>query len=441
MKLQKLNLMVSSLAAISMLTAACSSGSQAQKETAQQQAAKSGKPVQLKFWGGVPPESGPQQVIDNWNKEHPDIQVEYVRYVNDDPGNLKLDTALMTGQGVDLYVNYYVPRLEKRVKAGNALDLSTMKDYDVDAKIGAEAKDWKIDSKYYAIPTKKNNYFMWLNKDAFDQAGIPIPTEWTWEDLQAYAKKLKQGDRWGMLQTLLEFDYPMDGSIEGSGGNVKADGSSNLADPNAKRYLEIMYNMMHVDMTTPTMGEQISKKMPVEAEFLKGNSGIFYGGDWIFRFANNLKDYPHNFKIAFAPLPKVSANQTGFKSMGGVGDAISINSASQHKEEAWQFLKWYADGGMLPMAMGGRVPASSAIDQSAVLKLLTTGAEQTYDNESLKKVLFDPKKVTFQLKLDQQVIDARKEEYQKYFTKTQSLDATMDRIVKRHTDFLQQNKK
>jgi multiple sugar transport system substrate-binding protein len=233
----------------------------------------------------------------------------------------------------------------------------------------------------------------------------------------------------------------MDGSIEAAGGNVKADGSSNLGDPFAKRYLEIMYYMMHTDLSTPTMGEQISKKMPVEAEFLKGNSGIFYGGDWIFRFANNLKDYPRKFKVAFASFPKVAPNQQNFKVMGGVGDAISINSSSPHKEEAWKLLKWYADGGMLPMAAGGRIPASSAVDQNAVLKLLTSGAEETYDLDSLKKVLFNTKKDTFQLKLEQQVIDARKEEYQKYFTKAQPLDATIERIIKRHTDFLQQNKK
>ncbi|MEK3722782.1 ABC transporter substrate-binding protein [Paenibacillus sp. FSL H8-0034] len=436
MKLRKFNKFVCLIAAMSTM-AACSGNT----GTTTKSGAAAPKPVQLKFWGGVPPESGPQTVIDNWNKENPNIQVEYVRYVNDDPGNLKLDTALMTGQGVDLYVSYYVPRLEKRVKAGNAQNLSEMKDYDIDGKIGADAKDWKIDNKYYAIPTKKNNYFMWLNKDAFDQAGIAIPDQWTWEDVQAHAKKLKQGDRWGFLQTLLEFDYPMDGSIEASGGNVKADGSSNLGDPFAKRYLEIMYNMMHTDLSTPTMGEQISKKMPVEAEFLKGNSGIFYGGDWIFRFANNLKDYPRKFKVAFASFPKVAPDQQSFKVMGGVGDAISINSSSTHKEEAWKFLKWYADGGMLPMAAGGRVPASSAVDQNAVLKLLTSGAEDTYDLDSLKKVLFDTKKDTFQLKLEQQVIDARKEEYQKYLTKAQTLDASIERMIKRHMDFLQQNKK
>ena len=71
--------------------------------------------VKLTMWGAVPPENGPQEVVDTWNAEHPDIQVEYVRFVNDDDGNLKLDTALSTGQNVDLNFNYTLKNLDKSI--------------------------------------------------------------------------------------------------------------------------------------------------------------------------------------------------------------------------------------------------------------------------------------------------------------------------------------
>ena len=73
--------------------------------------------VKLTMWVRCP-ENGPQEVVDTWNADHPDIQVEYVRFVNDDDGNLKLDTALSTGQNVDLYVNYTLTNLDKRIKGG-----------------------------------------------------------------------------------------------------------------------------------------------------------------------------------------------------------------------------------------------------------------------------------------------------------------------------------
>ncbi|MDG0791415.1 extracellular solute-binding protein [Cohnella ginsengisoli] len=155
----------------------------------------SGGTVKLKMWGGVPPESGPQEVMDNWNKSHPDIQVEYVRYVNDDEGNLKLDTAMMTGQDVDLYVNYTLSQTAKRVESGFAADLSQYTDYNIDEKMGADAAGWKIDGKFYGVPTTKSSFFVALNKDALDAAGLAVPKDWTWDEMREYAKKLKKGRR------------------------------------------------------------------------------------------------------------------------------------------------------------------------------------------------------------------------------------------------------
>src|SRR5690554_5724460 len=51
--------------------------------------------VTLTFWGGAPPDQGPAEVVENWNKANPDIQVEYERFVNDDAGNKTLETALL----------------------------------------------------------------------------------------------------------------------------------------------------------------------------------------------------------------------------------------------------------------------------------------------------------------------------------------------------------
>lgn len=395
-----------------------------------------GTPVKLTFWGGVPAEAGPQAVIDAWNQAHPDIQVEYVRFVNDDDGNLKLDTALTTGQSVDLYVNYTVTRLERRVEAGVALDLSQIGDYNIDEKMGPAAKEWLVDGKYYALPTKANKFFFWLNKDALDEAGLPVPTDWTWEDVKRYAEKLGKEGRYGLVRHLEPFPDPWDGSVV-SQGYVKADGTSNLDNPYVRKWLEILKSMMDAG-TTPPLGEQITTKLPEDATFLKGEAAMLDAGEWIFRSSNNLKDFPRDFKIAFAPVPKVSGDQTDFKVRGGLGDAISINPHSPHIKEAWEFLKWYADGGMIPMAAGGRLPASKDADLDAAIKALLGEHADTYDEASLKAVVFG-KYDTYTRNIPQQVMDLRQEEYEKYFLGAQSLDETMQRVVERHNQYLRQN--
>ena len=78
-----------------------SSTAAASEETAQDTASageeKNDKEmVTIRMWGGVPPESGPQKACDDFNALYADkgIQVENERFVNDETGNLKLETNL-----------------------------------------------------------------------------------------------------------------------------------------------------------------------------------------------------------------------------------------------------------------------------------------------------------------------------------------------------------
>ncbi|WP_336771342.1 ABC transporter substrate-binding protein [Paenibacillus sp. MMO-58] len=398
-------------------------------------AGKPGEKVKLTLWGAVPAEAGPQAVIDNWNKENPDIQVEYIRYVNDDPGNLKLDTALMTGQDADLYINYTLTRLQKRVDAGVALDLSGKTDYNIDDQMGQDAAQWKIGDKYYGIPTKKNMLFIWLNKDMLDAAGLPIPSvDWTWDDLREYASKLKNDKVYGLLQHDAAFTATIDGTIAGL-GVTKPDGTSNFDNDLWKKQLQTVHDMMFVDKSTPEYGEQVTSKMPVDTMFLKGEAAMLSAGEFIFRNANDLTNFPHDFKIAFATIPKVTADQKDYKYPGGLGDVLSVNAKSKHQDAAWKFAKWYADGGMLPMASGGRIPSSKSVDNKQAMDLLLKGVEDKYDTESMNKVVFG-QFPSFQLSVPQQALDARKEEYEKFFLNEQDLDTTLKNMAKRHQEYI-----
>ncbi len=393
-----------------------------------------GKVVKLKMWGGVPPESGPQAVVDNWNAKNPDIQVEYERYVNDDAGNLKLDTALLTGQGVDLFVSYSGTALKKRVDSGVALDMSGYTDYNIEDKMGQTAKDWQVNGKYYGVPTVKSAFYVWLNKDALDQAGLKVPTSWTWKEMQEYAAKLKTDKRSGLVQHLEIYPDAMD-SVLAHEGYTKKDGTSNLDQPLIAKWLETL-NAMMKDKTTPMLGEQLTSKMPVETMFLKGESAMLNAGSWIFRSSNNMTENPRTFKIAFAPVPRLDDNEQNYVTRGGLGDMVSINAKSANKEAAWKFLKWYADGGLMPLAAGGRIPSSKSANVDEALKLLLGANESTYDIPSLKYVLFENKTPLFTRSVPQQVLDLRREEYEKFFLGKQDVKATLAAMVKRHNEYL-----
>ena len=392
--------------------------------------------ITLTMWGGVPAESGPQAVVDAWNAENPNVQVKYERFVNDDAGNLKLDTALATGQDADLFVSYSKTLLQRRVDAGFALDLSAYSDYDIDENIPG-ADEWKIDDKYYGMPTVKSNFFVWFNKELLDEAGLPLPEEWTWQEMKAYAEKLKGDKRYGLVQHTEPFPDPLD-SVSMKFGYTKADGTSHMDHPLYGEWMETLKSMMDDGWTTVPYAEQVTSKMPVDTVFLSGEAAMLNAGTWIFRSSNNMKDNPRTFKIAFAPVPRLAEDPADYVTRGGTGDAISINANSKHKDAAWTFLKWYADGGMLPMVPGGRLPASKAVDADDTMKLLLGENADTYDQESLKRVLFNDD-VKYSRSLPQQVMDLRQEEYENFFTGKKDVQTTLADIARRHNEFLKPN--
>ena len=356
--------------------------------------------ITLRVWGGVPAEAGPQASIDAFNEAFKDkgIQAEYERFVNDETGNLKLETSLLAGNDVDLYMSYGAAQLEKRSSGNMALDLSELiarDNFDVEGIFGKMALSYYIDGKPYSIPTKMDQYGIVINKDMFDAAGIEIPTSWSFEEFREIAKKLTHGEGedkvYGMFfNSQQDLTYPFFYfSVQLLGGDpyYKADGSANINDPVNVAGIELVNNMMNVDHTAPTHTDSMTQKLSQEGMFLTGKCAMTIG-PWMVRSIKNLEDYPHDFVTAFAPYPTMDG--TSIYTQGGYGDHLSINPKSKHIDAAWEYLKWYATEGMLPVVEGGRVPAANTYDANEVTEHFLKGAENIIDTESAKRVLIVP---------------------------------------------------
>lgn len=399
---------------MALMTAGCQSGrktessasSAANSADTADSAAETSKPgngetVALRMWGGVPAESGPQAVCDNFNRLYKDkgIQVEYERFVNDDTGNLKLETNLLSGDGVDLYVTYATDALTKRAEGNMALDLSELiarDGFDLTKYFGSLAEAYYINGKPYSIPTKLDQYGIVLNKDMFDAAGIEVPADWTFDEFREVAKKLTHGEGqekvYGMFwNTQQDLTYPFVYLVaQTNGGDTmyKNDKESSFDDPVVIKSVDLLNTMMNVDKTSPTHTDSVTQKLSQESMFLTGKSAMTVG-PWMVRSIKDQASYPHDFKTAFAPYPVAEKGQRNY-TQGGYGDHLCINPKSQNIDAAWEFAKWYAAEGMLPMTEGGRVPASNTYDAGEVTDAFIKGAEDYLDTETTQKILITP---------------------------------------------------
>jgi multiple sugar transport system substrate-binding protein len=400
------------------------------------------EPVKLTLWGGVPEESGPAEVVKTWNEAHPDIQVEYVRYVNDDAGNTKLDTALTSQSSApDIFISYGDDKVSRRALAGMTLpldDLIASQQFDVDGIIGNDNVK-KIDGKVHSLPANKSINGVLFNKSALDAANIAVPTAgWTWDDFADMAAKLNTADRKGafvnpsfdpIAEYILTAAQPTD-------PYYTADGLSNFNHPAVKKGLELQKQMQESGYTVK-WAAALANKLAIQDELLLGRAAMVYGGTFLIRYVKDTTAFPHDFKVAFAPEPQYEKGTNN--NIGGMGDMMSINKMTEHPEEAFQFIDWYLKEGDMAMVAGGRLPSNKQANADEVIKLMIGDAEDLFDMDSLKAFLSGA--YTFVNRTNLTALAELKtilrEETEKYIMNVQSIDETIQAAKSRGDKALQ----
>ncbi|TYB58167.1 extracellular solute-binding protein [Nonomuraea sp. PA05] len=167
--------------ATALMLSACGSGG----GNASQELSKD--PVTLRFtwWGADERHKRTQQVIDAFQKKHPNITVkgefkDWNGYweslattvaANDAPDIIQMD---------ELYLSSYAER-------GALLDLGTAAKYLKTADFDKTALDTGlVKGKQYALPVGLATYAIVANTDLFDQLKIKVPDDatWTWDDFK-----------------------------------------------------------------------------------------------------------------------------------------------------------------------------------------------------------------------------------------------------------------
>lgn len=395
------------------------------------------KPITLKFWGGVPPESGPQDAVDAWNKLNPNVKVEYTRFVNDDPGNLKLETALLSNTDApDIYMNYSDDRMTKRQSAGMAEpldDLIAKAGFDVEGIIGAANIKKFPDGKYYYLPANKNLGAVLFNKKALDESGEKLPTAWTWDDFSALATKLNKGDRKGTMldPALASFgDYVLQTS-KAKDWFIADDGTSNFNSPALKKGLELQQSLEGKGIMMK-YSEAVAGKITVQNELLTGKAAMAASQIYIIRYIKDIKSFPHDFKVSFAPFPQFTAGGN-INPGGGMGDYMTINKNSKNKEAAFKFMSWYLQEGNMAMVPGGRIPTNKKADAGKIASILIGDAKDLIDEDSLKALLAGSYTfpTAYNVPVPTELRAIYKEEMEKYLLGVQPIDKTLEALKSR----------
>lgn len=174
---------VAALLALTLALLGCSGASSGDKKDPQADAAPSvsGK---LSFWGWVP---GLEDLVDQWNEENPDIQVDFHRMTGDD--GQKVEAAVDAGTGPDL-VQLSTHSLPDYVIQGRVVDIT---DYVADDESNYTPASWasvSFGDKVYGVPQGIGPAGTMYRTDIFKKYGIDVPT--TWDEYLDAARKLHE---------------------------------------------------------------------------------------------------------------------------------------------------------------------------------------------------------------------------------------------------------
>ncbi|PMC37993.1 hypothetical protein CJ195_10395 [Bacillus sp. UMB0899] len=345
--------------------------------------------VTLNFHHWYNEESGNwSKVIEAYEKENPGVKINsqpLVENLNHDEYLKKLDLLASSGEQLDILMFSNQTDFAKRVDAGLMAPLDSYIEEEA-LKLEEEYKSFPgdIDGSYYALPGKSVTQLVLLNKDHLDAAGLPVPTDWTWDDYEEYAKKLTVSEgankRYGTYFHTWPDTYLVLKLMakENNTHIINEDGTSNMDDPMVKESLELRYRMEQEDKTAVPYEETLSQKLDYRQQFFTQSVSMIPSGSWMI---SEWGEFSPDFKMAWAPFPK--NNKDGENWAIIQGDVLGIAQNSEHKEEAYKFIRWFTTEGI--MIQQKSLPSWADADVKEVVDNLVanTANPEAVDKESL----------------------------------------------------------
>lgn len=416
--------------------------------------AKNDNKVTIKFHSHGNEESyNWKNTIDAFEKKYPNIDVELV--ILSEKGDTqeatkKLDLAAASGEQMDVIMFSESASYSQRVSMGMTAPLDEFIKKE-GYKVSEEYKvDTEINGKFYALPGKFNPWYVLINKNHLEAAGLKIPQDWTWDEFMEYAKTMTKDGHYGTY-----FHGPQNGSwmeylrlaLASEAENTEFttdEGNSNLNHSLFKKTLEIRVKMEKVDQSAVPYADILTKKLHYRDQFFNQATSSIIIGSWMNAELGGTELNPLNFNVTVAPFPKNDkADKGGYTPV--TTDYMAIAAKSEHKKEAYTFIRWYTTEGQI--IQGKNVPSWNKVSDRELTKIIDkilsgTKNPEKIDKESLIHVLTNAKssKIISPVPNQAEIYKVLNEEYEKLIFGEQNIDRTIEVSQERVQEILNNNK-
>lgn len=291
--------------------------------------------IKFASWGSKSEIDILKPVLAEFEKENPDIRVEFMHIPQNYFQKIHLLFASNLAPDVIFINNLYLPIY---ANAGVLEELPKPEKNHLPLFFDKSLQALSYKGKLYAVPRDVSNLVIYYNKDIFRKYNVPLPNKyWSFDDLLVIAQKLtkdtnKDGktDIWGISFDEDPFFFLPYLMSEG-GGFLSDDLNKVIIDsPQSKKGLQFYANLRNKYHVAPTESESASATMA--QMFLDGKLAMQLSGRWLvpkYRtdadFNWNVINFPTGDKGSIVPL-----DASGW----------AISKSSMHKEEAMKLIKY-----------------------------------------------------------------------------------------------------
>lgn len=299
-----------------------------------------------------------QPLIAAYQAKHPNVKIDYV-----DLGSTDYQTMLstqLTGGADDLDVLTIkdIPGYATVVRAGQLEDLTGyMKDNAIDpAAYSGLIEQITIKDKVYALPFRSDFWVVYYNKDLFDKAGVPYPSnDMTVAQYDELARKMTSGAGsekvYGSIFHIWRSTVELFGILDGK--HTVVDGNYDFLKPWYERALKLQS-----DGIVPDYAMLKTSNTHYSAPFFNNTIATLPMGTWFaatqIAKIKSGESKSVNWGIVKYPHPDGVKAGTTIATI----TSLAVNKQSSHKETALDFLKFVTGPeGAAIVASTGTIPA------------------------------------------------------------------------------------
>jgi multiple sugar transport system substrate-binding protein len=293
----------------------------------------------LRFWGMGREGEVVAQLIEGFEREHPDVHV-VVQQIPWSAAHEKLLTAYVGRSTPDVSQlgNTWVPEFValKAVEplrpwlAGAAFDSSAFFPGIWDTNV--------IDGQPYGVPWYVDTRVLFYRKDLLKRAGYDaMPDNWKdWREAMRAVKRLVGPKNYAIFLPLNEWNPPVIFGLQ-AGSSLLRDGATRAAfrDSAFRAGFDFYLGLFRDGLAPPVTGNEVAN---VYQEFSRGYVTMWITGPWnLGEFRRRLPPEQQD-AWATAPLPGPRGAASGVSLAGG--SSLVVFRDSKHKREAWALVEY-----------------------------------------------------------------------------------------------------